>query len=175
MRIKILSFAIPKPVFVFILLSFIASFVYTQIPEKRYALVIGNGKYANISPLVNTIHDAIDVSASLRRLGFTVKTIQNGTKREMYSAIRNFGSELEAYDVGLFYFAGHGLQYEGNNYLVSVDSNIQRETDIPFETTELNRILAEMEAAGTKVNIVILDACRNNPYASRLRSMNRGF
>lgn len=175
MRTKILSFVMPRPVFIFVLLSLVASVIYPQTSEKRYALVIGNGKYSNISPLVNTIHDAIDVSASLKRLGFTVKTIQNGTKREMYSAIRNFGAELEAYDVGLFYFAGHGLQYEGQNYLVSVDSDIQRETDIPFETTDLNRILAEMEAAGTKVNIVILDACRNNPYAGRLRSMNRGL
>jgi len=86
-----------------------------------------------------------------------------------------FEEELRRDDTGLFYFAVHGLQFEQRNYLVAVDYDIVKDIDIPFESLDLGRILAEMEDTGTKVNIVILDACRNNPYSGKFRSVERGL
>ena len=145
-----------------------------QESERRTALVIGNADY-EISPLQNPVNDARDMAAVLKDLGFEVNTVINGTRREMSTAIRDFGRKLNQYNVGLFYYSGHGIQFEGTNFIVPIDANIQKDLDIEFETVNIGRVLVEMESARNAVNIVMLDACRNNPYVSRFRAINRGL
>jgi len=138
--------------------------------QKRLALIIGNSEYDS-SPLRNPENDASSMAAELEALGFEVMLGTNASKDEMLVSIRDFGAKLKTHQgVGLFYFAGHGLQVQGRNYLVPVDANIQKEQDVELEAVDLQRVLGEMEFAGNNLNIVVLDACRNNPYASSFRS-----
>jgi len=141
------------------------SLIQGQAPvkQKRIALVIGNGNYeTNI--LSNPVNDANDISVALQKLGFDViSEVDLGIKR-MRHVIDSFGIRLPDYDVALFYFAGHGVQYENLNYLVPVDANLTIERMIKFDCIEVDRILAYMHEAKTKVNLIILDACRNNPF-----------
>lgn len=142
---------------------------------KRVALVIGNGSYAS-APLKNAVNDARDIRDALRKAGFEVETIQNGTHRQMENAIISFGRKLRfTGGAGLFYFAGHGIQYHGRNYLLPVDAKIESESDVKFEAVDAGRVLGKMEDAGNEVNIVILDACRNNPFARSFRSAEHGL
>lgn len=141
---------------------------------KRVALVIGNGAY-EASPLRNPVNDAKDIGAALDRLGFDVSLLENGTKRDMKSAIRDFGASLADAEIRLFYFAGHGMQVDGENYLIPVKTDIQAENEVEFESVNANRILAKFQSAGPGVNIIILDACRNNPFARSFRSGHRGL
>jgi hypothetical protein len=141
---------------------------------KRFALVVGNGAY-NDAPLRNPANDARDVAQALRRLGFQVIERENLNKRGMEEAIRIFGKNLKAGGAGLFYFSGHGAQVNGRNYLVPIGHNIEKEQDVEFEAVDAGRILAEMEAAENQVNILILDACRNNPFTRSFRSGDRGL
>lgn len=140
----------------------------------RVALVIGNGAY-KMSPLKNPTHDAGDVSAVLESLGFNVTKVINADRRVMTMAINEFGRTLKNDSVGLFYYAGHGVQLDGVNYLLPVDALIFSEHDIPFESVSANRVLAHMEGAGNALNIVIFDACRNNPYARSFRNSQNGL
>jgi len=100
----------------------------------------------------------------LESLGFKVIKIENATSKEMKIAIDQFGQELEKYNVGLFYYAGHGIQVKGLNYLVPVDADIQSEAQVEYDCIQADRVLSFMEYAKTDVNIIILDACRNNPF-----------
>jgi len=104
--------------------------LFAQESERRKALVIGNSEYENTTSLRNPVNDAEDVSIVLEELGFEVTTLIGGTHRQMFAAVRNFGQELRRYDVGLFYYAGHGVQFEGRNYLLSTDADIQK-VDFP--------------------------------------------
>lgn len=142
--------------------------------EQRVALVIGNAAYRD-SPLANPVNDATDVASALRRFGFKVILRRNAGTREMRQAIREFGGELRRAEVGLFYFAGHGVQVRGNNYLVPVGADIQSEADAEDLAIDANYALRTMEEAQVKVSIVILDACRNNPFARGFRSGARGL
>lgn len=142
--------------------------------EERVALVIGNSDYP-AERLDNPQNDATDMSAALRDAGFKVITRTNANTREMRQAVREFGSELRRADVGLFYFAGHGVQITGTNYLVPVAADIRNEADIEDLSLDVNYVLRTMEDAQVKVRIVILDACRNNPYARASRSSLRGL
>lgn len=143
--------------------------------EKRTALVIGNGRYAS-SPLGNPVNDATDMAQTLKRLGFDVTLKKNASRRPMEEAIREFGSRLKKRKgVGLFFYAGHGLQINGANYLIPVGARIDRESDVQFEAVNVERILAEMAEADNGLNIVMLDACRDNPYRSGFRSASRGL
>lgn len=142
--------------------------------EQRVALVVGNSAYKD-SPLTNPVNDATDVAATLRSLGFRVTLKTNASNRQMISAINDFGQALKQGGVGVFYFAGHGVQSRGRNYLVPVGAAIQSEAEVEFETVDANRVLALMDEAGNRVNIVILDACRNNPFARSFRSASRGL
>ena len=145
------------------------------LSAARKALVIGNSDYSN-SPLRNPVNDARAMDKTLRDLGFQV-TVGYDVKnyREMLRLIQDFGAGLKEGSVGLFYYAGHGVQYNGVNYLIPTQADIRRDQDIELEGVSLNRVLAEMEYAQNDLNIIILDACRNNPYASRLRSPMRGL
>jgi hypothetical protein len=137
--------------------------------NQRLALVIGNSKYSN-SPLKNPVNDARDISAALQKLGFRVIYEENATRRRMDEAIRIFYSRLRNGEIGLFYYAGHGMQVKGRNYLIPVDARIETESDVEHESIDMGRVLGKMEDAGNPVNIVILDACRDNPFAKSFRS-----
>jgi len=143
-------------------------------PEKRIALVIGNGGYKE-APLVNPLNDAKAMGTLLHSLGFEVIAHENLAKRAMDDAIRAFGKRLRAGGVGLFYFAGHGVQVNSANYLLPIGSAIEKEQDVEYDAVEVGRVMREMEAAENHLNIVILDACRNNPFTRSFRTATRGL
>lgn len=142
--------------------------------EKRIALVIGNASY-DFSPLLNPVNDARAVASVLKQAGFEVRKHENLTQTSMKRAIMQFGAELSQRDIGLFYYAGHGVQVQGRNYLIPVDANIQYESDIEVEAVDLAAVLSKMKGAQNRLNIVILDACRNNPFTSNSRTLNKGL
>ena len=153
----------------------LAPATYAQMQsEKRVALVIGNGGYAS-GALRNPPSDARAVAAKLRALGFDVSAHTNLDQNGMKKAIIDFGRALEAGGVGLFYYAGHGIQHQGRNYMVPLGADIADEAYIDVEAVDVNRVLAGMEAAKNRLNIVVLDACRNNPFEGRFRSQSRGL
>lgn len=140
--------------------------------EKRVALVIGNGAYAHTEKLDNPVNDATDVAAALKDLGFEVFSGTNQSKRQMETLMRQFGERLAAAGgVGLFYYAGHGIQSGGRNYLIPVDAQIGAEDEIEYAAVDTNFVLGKMATAANPLNIVILDACRNNPFARQWRTM----
>jgi biotin carboxyl carrier protein len=132
--------------------------------QQRVALVIGNSAYDG-SPLRNPVHDARAMAAALREVGFEVLHLENASQTVMEDAIRTFGRRLtQTKGVGLFYFAGHGVQSDGRNYLIPVGGVFSSEADLPRKAVEANEVLARMEQSGNPLNLVILDACRNNPF-----------
>jgi uncharacterized caspase-like protein len=143
-------------------------------PELRTALVIGNSAYSSV-PLKNPINDATDMAAALQKAGFTVMLNKNAKLREMEEAIESFGNSLKRGGVGLFYFAGHGVQVNGVNYLLPVGAKINKESDVKYEAVDANKILDEMASANNGLNIVLFDACRDNPFARSFRSASRGL
>jgi uncharacterized caspase-like protein/ketosteroid isomerase-like protein len=147
--------------------------------ESRVALVIGNSAYQFLPRLENPANDAQLIATTLKGLGFTL--IGGGAQTDLdragfERAIRDFGTKLAGGAVGLFYYAGHGLQVQGANYLVPVAANPTSTADVDFELINAELVLKQMEAAGSKLNIVILDACRNNPFSGRgLRASGGGL
>jgi TonB family protein len=141
---------------------------------KRLALVIGNSAYPN-APLKNPVNDAQDIAAALRALGFEVISRENVNQNEMKRAIREFGEKIRGAAVGLFYYAGHGVQVKGENYLVPVDAKVESEQEVEYECVKAGFVLAQMDAARDSMNIVILDACRNNPFVRSFRSESKGL
>ena len=142
--------------------------------EARVALVIGNGAYKD-APLKNPVNDARAVAEALKTSGFTVTRLENATRGQMREAIRAFGARIAEGGVGLFYFAGHGMQVKGRNYLVPVGADIAQEDEVSGEAVEVDAILAKMETARNRLNILILDACRNNPFGRSFRSTQQGL
>ncbi|HVN41827.1 MAG TPA: caspase family protein [Steroidobacteraceae bacterium] len=147
--------------------------------ERRVALVIGNGQYRNTAPLQNPPNDARLVADTLKSLGFQLvddKPLLDADRTTMEQAIRSFGKRLRGGAVGMFYYAGHGVQVDGENYLVPVSANIQDPADIKYELISVSYVLDEMRNAGNRLNIVVLDACRNNPFGARaVRAYTRGL
>ncbi|MEX2190365.1 MAG: caspase family protein [Bacteroidota bacterium] len=143
-------------------------------PEERVALVIGNSDYA-VAPLLNPVNDARDIARNLESYGFKVILKENASFNDMKRAIREFGRSLHTNSVGLFYYSGHGMQVNGENYLIPVASELHNEEEIEYETVNAGFVLAQMEAARNRMNILILDACRNNPFARSFRSATRGL
>ncbi|MGA1486789.1 MAG: caspase family protein, partial [bacterium] len=142
----------------------------------KQALVIGNSAYTHTSPLKNPVNDAKSIGNTLQQLGFEVTTLLDVNQRQMEQALRRFGSRLRDQNgVGLFYYAGHGMQVSGENYLLPVDINPSTETDVRYDAIPVGKLLGQMDAAGNGMNIVILDACRNNPFARSFRSESRGL
>lgn len=142
---------------------------------KRLALVIGNGAYTTAPPLRNPPNDARDMAATLRALGFDVTNGINVSQRDMKRLIREFGQKLKSGGSGLFYYAGHGVQSKGRNYLVPVDADIQSEAEVEDSGVDVSLVLNFMDDAQNGLNIVILDACRNNPFARSFRSASDGL
>ena len=136
----------------------------------RTALVIGNSRYKG-APLKNPANDAGAIAENLKKLGFNVVSQLDGGKTAMENAIRAYGEQLaRSKGVGLFYFAGHGLQLSWRNFLVPVDANLDRVEDVPRQTVDLAGLLGGIGKAGNPMNIVILDACRDNPFGGELKS-----
>jgi tetratricopeptide (TPR) repeat protein len=141
-----------------------------QTYTKRLALVVGNSSYTHGGALKNPVNDARSMAGALQAMGFDVLRFENVTQSQLKQAINTFGIKLRDYEVGLFYYAGHGIQHKGFNYMIPVEVDLQAAEQIEFDCVAADRVLAYMESASTKVNIIIMDACRNNPFE---RSWNR--
>lgn len=157
----------------------LALFVVAATParaeeNKRLALVIGNSDYES-SPLKNPVNDASDMGKMLKGLGFEVISRLNANQKQMEDAIRQFQGKLSKDTMGLFFFAGHGMQVGGVNYLIPIGAKISQESDIKYESVDAGRVLDAMHNAGNPLNIVILDACRDNPFARSYRSGSKGL
>lgn len=142
--------------------------------ESRLALVIGNSNYET-GPLRNPANDAKAMAKTLRELGFEVIEKVNLTEKEMKQAIDDFGDRIENAAVRLFYYSGHGLQVDGHNFLVPIGARIKSERDVEYDAINVGKVLARMESRERRMNIVILDACRDNPYRRGFRSDSKGL
>ncbi|HEX9140093.1 MAG TPA: caspase family protein [Steroidobacteraceae bacterium] len=145
--------------------------------DVKIALVIGNSEYAN-GPLPNPANDAKMIGDTLSGLGFDVILRRNADQNTMKRAIEDFGSRLDKAGgsaVGLFYYAGHGAQLNGRNYLIPTTARIEREGDMEIEAVSADWVIEQMRYARNRLNIVILDACRNNPFTRGMRSVDRGL
>lgn len=157
-----------------------ATAVVSSIPpkagqhEKRIALVIGNSRYAS-APLRNPVNDARLMAESLHKAGFDVQLRENLSRGAMLNAVRDFGERIKGGAVGLFYYSGHGMQIKGRNYLIPVDADIRNEDEVESLGLDANLVLRKMDSARSPVNIVILDACRNNPFERSFRSAAVGL
>lgn len=147
--------------------------------DTRVALVVGNSNYAHVQALSNPSNDARLIAKTLADLGFTLvggREQLDLDKASFDQAVQSFGNAIQGADVALFYYAGHGLQVRGANYLVPVGANPTKLADVDFQMLDVNLVLREMESAGVQLNVLILDACRNNPFGERgLRSFGRGL
>lgn len=133
--------------------------------EKRIALVIGNSDYYS-KPLTNPVNDAKSMEGALKACHFDVTHRFNVNRQEMFEAIREFGDQIKRADVGLFYYAGHALQVNGENYLIPIGADVKKEHEVRFQCLEASLVTSNMEAASNPLNIIILDACRDNPFRS---------
>jgi len=142
----------------------------------RFALVIGNADYQQTAKLRNPVNDVRAINSTLSELGFTVTALENADQRQMENAIRKFGKTLRTdRAIGLFYYAGHGMQIDGENYLLPVEANPTNEDDVRYDGVPVGKLLGQMKNAGNSMNVVILDACRNNPFTRNFRSNRRGL
>ena len=137
----------------------------------RVALVVGNSDYEHVGRLPNPANDAADVGAALRRLGFEVTVTEDAGLTALTGALRAFTRDSEGADVALVFYAGHGMEMDGVNYLLPVDARLERDTDVRYETVTLDDVLAS--TSGAELRLVILDACRNNPLARSMRRTAR--
>lgn len=151
------------------------------LAEKRVALVLGNSAYQNVPPLANPVNDAALMAETLRRAGFDVVDFRkNLTALETRRTLREFADKAAGADIAVIYYAGHGIEVDGSNYLVPVDAKLERDSDVYDEAFSLDRVLVAVESA-RKLRLVILDACRDNPFAQTMkrtlatRSIGRGL
>src|ERR1700738_2766655 len=161
---------------ILLILTILAS-ALAQAAETRIALVIGNSDYSSGS-LPNPANDAKLISDALTNLGFDVIARRNADQIAMKRAIQEFGARLEKAgpdSVGLFYYAGHGVQLNGRNYLIPTTARIEREGDVEIEAVSADWVIEQMRYARNRLNIVILDACRNNPFTRSMRSVDHGL
>src|SRR5262252_5465208 len=140
----------------------------TEVTEERLALVIGNAAY-RLSPLDNPVNDARLIGGLLEKAGFKVMRYENQDRNGMVKAMRDFGDRLTDHTIAVFYYAGHALQLRDHNFLVPIEAEIRNEDEIEMTSVDVGFILARMSSARSRINIIILDACRNNPYAGKTR------
>lgn len=166
---------------IIIILAICIVFILTSTfarAEKRVALVIGNSNYTLISPLANPKNDAELMAETLEGLGFEVVSAIDVDRLAMGRAVRKFGKALRRAGkdaVGLLYYAGHGVQANNTNYLIPLGARIEDTADLDIEAMSASDILSQMKSAGNNLNMVVLDACRNNPFTGRARSAGRGL
>ena len=165
---------------IFVLFSFFG-LCSPAFAEKRVALVIGNSAYQNVSRLLNPANDAAAISATFKNTGFDVVELKRDLKaNEMRRALRDFSDTVRDADVAIVYYAGHGIEIDGTNYLIPTDATLERDIDAYDEAVSLDRLLAVIEPA-RKLRLVILDACRDNPFSKSMkrtvaaRSIGRGL
>ncbi len=144
------------------------------LQPRRVALVIGNSNY-RVRPLRNPTNDANDVSSALKSSGFQVIDLRDASLQQMRVAVRQFGDRLINNDVGLVYYSGHGVEVKGRNYFIPVNADIQREDEIADQGLDVSLVLEKMSTAGKGVNILIVDACRDDPFGRSFRSSSRGL
>ncbi|MBT5570004.1 MAG: caspase family protein [Alphaproteobacteria bacterium] len=143
--------------------------------SKRVALVVGNNDYTTLAALNNAEKDARDMAQTLRGLGWEVVDLYNSSLRDTGRAISKFEGLLMTAEAALFFYAGHGIQAKGENWLVPVDAEVEAEVDLEYEAITVRKVLRSMKNADVPVNILILDACRDNPLKKRTRSASRGL
>jgi uncharacterized caspase-like protein len=150
------------------------TFTISRPRARRLALIVGNAKYPE-NPLRNAVHDATDMSNILQKLGFETKLLSNATFEQMEDAIDVFSRNLRQGGVGLFYYAGHGVQIDGQNYLIPVDTPFATASRVKYRSVPANGLLERMADARNELNIIILDACRENILMRESRSVQRGL
>jgi uncharacterized caspase-like protein len=143
--------------------------------ERRVALIIGNAAYEHVGPLRNSVNDARAMAQTLSRMGFDVLLREDRTEDQVKQDIREWGRQLDQNSVALFYYSGHGIQVKGENYVVPIDAEIASEEEVEYSAVNMGFVTAQMERARSRVNIVFLDACRNNPFARSFRSATQGL
>jgi len=156
-----------------LLAIFLLAITFVAIADQRYALVVGISDYEE-SPLKNPTNDAADMATVLTEVGFSVQHLNNVSRKDFRRAIREFSDKLSEEDTGLFYFSGHGVQVKGQNYLIPVGADIEGAFEVEDEAVSVRSILGAMEESGSRLNVVILDACRNNPFRS-FRGFSQGL
>ena len=149
------------------------------VASKKLALVIGNSQYEHSAPLRNPRNDARAMASTLRDLDFEVISVADVTKAEMENALKKFSARLKDMEVALFYYAGHGMQMKGKNYLIPVDAKYENgESDVEFESINvemLTKVMDNYMGGSDRLNLLILDACRNNPYRTWMRGGESGL
>jgi len=154
-----------KTAFVGVALASLSSVAQAPL-DIRIALVIGNAAYKHIPELGNSGNDAKSMSVVLKKLGFKVFDVIDGSKAEMNRAIEQMQSQLKGQQaVAMLYYAGHGLQLDWHNYMVPVDAKLQQATDVPKQTVDIEQVIRVFKDSGTRMNIIVLDACRDNPFS----------
>ena len=156
-----------RPLVVVVLAFVVFAAPAVVLADGRVALVVGNSTYARIGRLPNPDNDARDISAALRRLGFEVMTELDADRVELTEALRAFTRQSAGPDVSLVFYAGHGIEMDGVNYLVPVDARLERDVDVRFEAVTVDDLL--VSTTGASLRLVILDACRNNPLARSIQ------
>ena len=140
----------------------------------RVALLIGNNNYA-AQPLRNAVNDARDLSEALKELGFQVIVKENATRKDMVEGIREFGQAIDGASAALFFYAGHAMQFKDRNYLIPIDAAMGSEEDVTFFSVEVGQVFDRMDRARTRFNFLILDACRDNPFAASFKVSSQGL
>jgi hypothetical protein len=140
----------------------------------RVALLIGNNQYAT-APLRNAVNDARDLAETLRELGFTVILRENASRKDMIDAIREFGQSIDGAQTAMFFYAGHAMQFKDRNYLIPIDAAMGSEEDVTFFSVEISQVFDRMDRARTRFNFIVLDACRDNPFASSFKVTSSGL
>jgi hypothetical protein len=159
-----------------ILLVVICLFSSIINAAQNTALVIGNSNYKKSPRLENPVNDASDIAKNLKKLGFEVIDKYDLTRKQMRAEIREFGKKLKKNKgAGIFFYAGHGSQVDGKNFLIPLGADINSETEVPDEAVEADLILRTLDDAKNPLNIIVLDACRDNPFASSFRSSSKGL
>ena len=148
--------------------------VHASAAADRVALLIGNNNYGTV-PLRNAANDAKDLGDALKDLGFQVIVRQNASRKDMIDAIREFGNAIDGANTALFFYAGHAMQFKDRNYLIPIDAAMGSEEDVTFFSVELGQIFDRMDRARTRFNFIILDACRDNPFAASFKVTSAGL
>jgi Caspase domain len=156
----------------FIALAALLTLLSPAWAQKKVALVIGNGAYLNATELPNPPNDARDMEGVLTVMGFEVVSVFNATKQDMDSKIREFAEKADSADVALFFYAGHGMQVNGANYLIPIDAKLETSTALDFETVNSESVIRYM-SSDTRIGLVFLDACRDNPLSRRFQKKSR--
>ncbi len=161
-------------------IALLCAAVTSALAEKRVALVIGNAHYLKVGTLTNTLNDAGDIAAKLEQMHFSVALLDDLGYDAMRRALREFGDKAAGADVALFYYAGHGMEVNRQNFLVPVDATLKTDRDVDFEAIPLDLVMTAVDEAKS-LRLVLLDACRNNPFANTMkmtsdsRSIGRGL